>query len=177
MTNPLEQYQEWTSYVIGERLSGVKGVIYFFETPDLEHPQQLQLIFSHTEKAVSFKCGKDGSTLELTDSLVQENDFGEYGKEIIMDLSSSMSFVDYIGKFLLTVYSIFSSVEDAYIGIKLVFEGGLDLIVVNIGVATGIVEGLVTASDEDESMWKKIESYLHTESKKHALSWKFFGDK
>ncbi|MDG0806301.1 hypothetical protein [Pectobacterium brasiliense] len=44
-------------------------------------------------------------------------------------------------------------------------------------VATGIVEGLVTASDEDESMWKRIESYLHTESKKHALSWKFFGDK
>ncbi|KHS81747.1 hypothetical protein V6M93_14825 [Pectobacterium brasiliense] len=44
-------------------------------------------------------------------------------------------------------------------------------------VATGIVEGLVTASDEGESMWKRIESYLHTESKKHALSWKFFGDK
>ncbi|KHS75756.1 hypothetical protein RC94_10830 [Pectobacterium brasiliense] len=44
-------------------------------------------------------------------------------------------------------------------------------------VATGIVEGLVTASDEDESMWKRIESYLHTESKNHALSWKFFGDK
>ncbi|MFJ5456147.1 hypothetical protein [Pectobacterium sp. CHL-2024] len=44
-------------------------------------------------------------------------------------------------------------------------------------VATGLIEALVTASDEDESMWKKIESYLHTESKKHALSWKFFGDK
>ncbi|MBA0210038.1 hypothetical protein [Pectobacterium brasiliense] len=43
-------------------------------------------------------------------------------------------------------------------------------------VATGLIEALVTASDEDESMWKKIESYLHTESKKHALSWKFFGD-
>ncbi|MFJ5359594.1 hypothetical protein ACIPUG_01360 [Pectobacterium sp. CHL-2024] len=44
-------------------------------------------------------------------------------------------------------------------------------------VASGLIEALVTASDEDESMWKKIESYLHTESKKHALSWKFFGDK
>ncbi|MBN3057636.1 MULTISPECIES: hypothetical protein [Pectobacterium] len=149
MMNPLGQYQEWASYVIGERLSGVKGVIYFFETPDLEHPQQLQLIFSNTEKAVSFRCGKDGSTLELTDSPVQENDLGEYGKEIIMDLSSSISFVDYIGKFLLTVYSIFSSVEDAYIGIKLVFEGGLNLIVVNIGDEINIFDSLSSCENDD----------------------------
>ncbi|MBA5235547.1 hypothetical protein H2Y54_03125 [Pectobacterium aroidearum] len=155
MTNPLAQYQEWTSYVIGERLSGVKGVIHFFETPDLEHPQQLQLIFSRTEKAVSFRCGKDGSTLELTGSPVQENDLGEYGKEIIMDLSSSMSFVDYIGKFLLTVYSIFSSVEDAYIGIKLVFEGDMNLIVVNIGDEINIFDSL-SSCEKDDIKYKEL---------------------
>ncbi|MEI7369018.1 hypothetical protein WCT94_15420 [Pectobacterium sp. 1950-15] len=149
MTNPLAQYQEWTSYVIGERLSGVKGVIYFFETPDLEHPQQLQLIFSNTEKAFSFRCGKDGSTLELTDSPVQENDLGEYGKEIIMDVSSSMSFVDYIGKPLLKVYSIFSSIEDAYIGVKLVFDGDLNLIVLNIGDEINIFGSLSSCENDD----------------------------
>ncbi|UAY94274.1 hypothetical protein KSL88_09950 [Pectobacterium polaris] len=42
-------------------------------------------------------------------------------------------------------------------------------------VATGLVEALVTASDEDESVWEKIENYLHSESKNHALSWRDFG--
>ncbi|MDQ9129177.1 hypothetical protein RDT67_22420 [Serratia fonticola] len=42
-------------------------------------------------------------------------------------------------------------------------------------VATGLVESLVTASDENKSVWKEIEAYLHVESKKHALAWKNFG--
>ena len=149
MTNPLGQYKKWASYVIGERLLEVKGVIYFFETPDLEHPQQLQLIFSNTEKAFSFRCGKDGSTLELTDSPVQENDLGEYGKEIIMDISSSMSFVDCIGNPLLKVYSIFSSIEGAYIGVKLVFDGDLNLIVLNIGDEINIFGSLSSCENDD----------------------------
>jgi len=42
-------------------------------------------------------------------------------------------------------------------------------------VATGLVESLVTASDENEELWKEIESCLQPESKKHALAWKNFG--
>lgn len=42
-------------------------------------------------------------------------------------------------------------------------------------VATGLVESLVTASDENEELWKEIESCLQPESKKHALAWKKFG--
>lgn len=42
-------------------------------------------------------------------------------------------------------------------------------------VATGLVESLVTASDESESVRKEVEGYLHPESKKHALAWKNFG--
>jgi hypothetical protein len=42
-------------------------------------------------------------------------------------------------------------------------------------VATGLIESLVTATDEDEPVWKEIEGYLHVESKKHALAWKNFG--
>ncbi|QRN40176.1 hypothetical protein [Pectobacterium carotovorum] len=45
----------------------------------------------------------------------------------------------------------------------------------NTDLATGLVEALVTASDEDESVWGKIENYLHSESKNHALSWRNFG--
>lgn len=152
MMNPLGQYQEWVNHVIGERLSGVRGLIYVFETPDFEHPQQLQFIFSNTKSIASFRCGKDGSTLEITDFPVQGNDLGEYGKEIIMDVSNSTLFVDYIGKSLLKAYSIFSSIEDAYIGIKLVFESGLSLIAVNIGDEINIRESLSSSYEHDEGI-------------------------
>jgi len=42
-------------------------------------------------------------------------------------------------------------------------------------VATGLVESLVSASDENIELWKEIESNLQLESKKHALAWKNFG--
>lgn len=42
-------------------------------------------------------------------------------------------------------------------------------------VATGLVESLVTASDENDELWEGIEYYLQSESKKHALAWKNFG--
>ncbi|MEQ9898428.1 hypothetical protein ABRP59_02185 [Pectobacterium punjabense] len=130
----------------------MKGVIYAFETLDLEHPQQLQFIFSNTEVIVSFRCGKDGSTLELSDSPIQGNDLGEYGKEIIMDVSNSRLFVGYIGKTLLKIYSIFSSIEDTYIGIKLVFEGNLSLIVVNVGDEINIFDSFSSSYEHDEGI-------------------------
>jgi len=152
MINPLGQYQEWVSHVIGKRLSGVRGLIYVFETPDFEHPQQLQFIFSNTENIASFRCGKDGSTLEVTDFPVQGVDLGEYGKEVIMDLSNLPLFVDCIGKSLLKVYSIFSSVENAYIGIKLVFESGLCLIAINVGDELNISDFLSSSYEHDEGI-------------------------
>lgn len=66
MINPLGKYQEWTRCVIGEKLSVVRGLIYMLDKPEVERPQQLQLVFSNNDKSVSFKCGKDGSSLEMT---------------------------------------------------------------------------------------------------------------
>ncbi|WP_145476093.1 DUF7674 family protein [Yersinia similis] len=42
-------------------------------------------------------------------------------------------------------------------------------------VATGLIESLVTATDENEELWKAIEAWLHIESRKHAIAWKNFG--
>ena len=42
-------------------------------------------------------------------------------------------------------------------------------------VATGLIESLVTVSDENTALWKEIESCLQPESKKHFLAWKNFG--
>ena len=42
-------------------------------------------------------------------------------------------------------------------------------------VATGLVESLVTASDGNDVLWKDIEQHLGSESNKHAIAWKNFG--
>lgn len=42
-------------------------------------------------------------------------------------------------------------------------------------VATGLVEALVNASDDNPELWNKIESCLGSESRSHALAWKKFG--
>lgn len=42
-------------------------------------------------------------------------------------------------------------------------------------VATGLVESLVTASDGNDELWKDIEQHLGSESNKHAIAWKNFG--
>ncbi|MGL4860954.1 MAG: DUF7674 family protein [Enterobacteriaceae bacterium] len=42
-------------------------------------------------------------------------------------------------------------------------------------VATGLVEGIVTETDSDESLWIEIESYLGEKSREHAIAWRNFG--
>ncbi|GKW35878.1 hypothetical protein [Pectobacterium versatile] len=148
----LGKYRKWVSSVINERLLGVRGLVYELDTPDFYRPQKLQFIFSNTEKLFSLMCSKDGSSLVLTDSPIQESDLGEYGKEVIMELSNITLFIDYIGKRLLEIYSIFSSVEDAFMGIKFVFEGDLNLIIVNFGDEINIFNSLPSSYEHDEGI-------------------------
>ncbi|WP_426817035.1 hypothetical protein ACP3TC_18785 [Winslowiella sp. 2C04] len=128
-----EIYQEWGRNVIGSKLCSVNGLVYIYETADLEHPQQLQLIFSGINRGGSFRCGKDGATLALTELPMQESDLGEYGKEVIMDMSDSCSFYRYIGRVVSKVFAIYSDIDKALIGLKLVFDDGLNLIIINLG--------------------------------------------
>lgn len=69
-----------------------------------------------------------------------------------MDVSNTSFFADYIGKFLLKVYSIFSSADDANIGIKLVFESDLSLIIVNIGDELNISDSLSSSYEHNEGV-------------------------
>ncbi|MEB6380844.1 hypothetical protein MXM41_18205 [Leclercia adecarboxylata] len=152
MINPLENYEEWTLEVVGKKLLGINGLIYILEDPDFDHPQQLQLVFSKTGIADSLKCGKDGSTLELTDHPMQEKDLGEYGKEIIIDISHINPFVKFIGKTLSKVFLIFSSAEDAYVGLRLNFEDNFSLFIMNIGDEINIFECLPKSFEQNEGI-------------------------
>lgn len=149
MMTPLEQYRGWARRVLGKKLSRVMGVIYIFEVPYLEQPQRLQFEFYNVENAASFQCGKDGSSLELTDSPLQEIDLGEHGKEVIMDISylPSLSRVHY--KVLVNVYAVFSEVEDSYIGVKLLFEDGLIVFILNVGDEINIFESLPLSYEQE----------------------------
>lgn len=152
MIKSSEKYQKWARNVIGEKLSSVKGLIYFFKAPDFEHPQQLQLIFSNISNVTSFKCGKDGSTLELTDNPMQEKNLGEYGEEIILDISHTPSLINFIGKTLLKIYVAFSFTEDSYVGIKLSFEGEKSFVIANIGDEINILDSFPSSYEEVEGI-------------------------
>ncbi|MGC1070630.1 hypothetical protein [Pantoea agglomerans] len=152
MINVVEGYQKWTRSVVGRKLLRVNGVIYSLETHDFSHPQQLQLVFSEVEEMESFKCGRDGSTLELTYVPLQGKDLGEYGRETVIDISHVYPFVNYLEKKLLKVFLIFSSLEDAFIGVKLVFEGELILFIINVGDEISILESLSSSYEQDEGI-------------------------
>lgn len=152
MINVVGGYQKWARSVVGRKLLRVNGVIYSLETHDFSHPQQLQLVFSEVEEMESFKCGRDGSTLELTDVPLQGNDLGEYGRETVIDISHVYPFVNYLEKKILKVFLIFSSLEDAFIGVKLVFEGELMLFIMNVGDEISMLESLSSSYEQDEGI-------------------------
>ncbi|WP_436873936.1 hypothetical protein [Kosakonia sacchari] len=84
--------------IVGLRLNDIYGLIYVPETPDFSSPQQLQLIFSCKSESITIKGGADGATLELFNSPMQESDLGEFGKQVIMNLSSFQQYKGYIAE-------------------------------------------------------------------------------
>ena len=80
-----------------------------------------------------------------------------------------------VGKNLAAQLSLLSSSEKQFIFQHI--EDGMcsEENELNTAVATGLIESLITASDENTKLWKEIESNLQPESKKHALAWKNFG--
>lgn len=42
-------------------------------------------------------------------------------------------------------------------------------------VATGLIEAMVTSTDDNQCLWEEVEKALRQKSKEHALAWKIFG--
>lgn len=145
-------YQDLAHNVVGQKLRNVNGLIYVYDVPDLGAPQQLELIFFGENKNIAFKCGQDGASLELINSPMQENDLGEYGKEIIMDLSNSFLFQKVIGRKLCRFYMVYSEIEQKVIGTKLVFDEELTLVIVNLGDEIKVFDSLSMEYERDEKI-------------------------
>jgi hypothetical protein len=147
-----EVYQEWGHGVVGNKLHDVIGLIYVFQSPDLEHPQQLQLIFTDPIHNVNFRCGADGATLDFTKTPIRESDFGEYGKEVVMSMSDSLLFQKYIGRCVSKVFLIYSDTENTTVGIRVVFDAELNLIIINLGDEINFFDSLPLKYEEDEGL-------------------------
>lgn len=152
MSSIVDKFKIWVEHVIERRLLAVKGVIYFYDTPDYAHPQQLQFVFSNTITALTLKCDGDGSSLGIVDSPLQNTDLGDYGKEVVMDLSLTHPFINLIDKELLRTSLIYSTLEDSYIGIKFMFNEEQDLFILNLGDELNVLDSLPESFLEDEGI-------------------------
>ena len=145
-------YQKWISGCIGKELSVVKGLIYVFDAPDFNHPQQLQLVFGEGGEIAKFRCGSNGSRLEISYSPLKEKELGEYGKEVIIDLSGFPMFINCIGKILLKACLIYSLMEDDCVGIKLLFEGDYGLLIMNVGDEINVLDCFSLSYEQEEGL-------------------------
>ncbi|MGJ0194804.1 hypothetical protein ACR6A7_21070 [Pantoea sp. RRHST58] len=152
----LIKYVKWRRVVVGQELSKVIGLIFILKVPCFEHPQRLQFIFDGVKGGENFKCGGDGASLELTSSPLLESDLGEYGNEEILDISANEPFYECIGRKLAGLHLIFSSVEDANIGVRFNFEGGEGFCVVNWGDEINIMKCLPDAFEKNEGIKYKV---------------------
>lgn len=157
MITCLEHYSEWAHHVEGKKLQGVKGLLYAYEFPDIDHPQQLQFVFADSKNVGVFKCAKDGSTLEIANLPMQENDLGEYGKELIIDISEHPMLSECISETLQEVYSVFSKEERTYVGLMLKFSNECEIFILNIGDELNMFKSLPLAYEQKEGIiFKKI---------------------
>jgi len=114
------------------------------------------LFFDGVKGGGIFKCGGDGASLELTSSPLLESDIGEYGNEGIVDISANEPFYECIGRKLAELHLIFSSVEDANIGVRFNFEDGEGFCVVNWGDEINIMKCLPDAFEKNEGVKYKV---------------------
>lgn len=67
-----------------------------------------------------------------------------------MDMSNLPSFSRVIHKTLVKAYAVFSETEKSYIGLKLLFEAGLELFVLNVGDEINIFEFLPLSYEQED---------------------------
>lgn len=128
----LKSLKEWLSSIVGENLKSVYGLIYIYETEDINHPQELQVIFE-TGLIKKISCSSNGSSLLIQDSPMIESDLGEYGKQVIKDISDMPVFDDVIGEELQDLEVINSEVEKGIVGLRFQFSNSKNIDILTLG--------------------------------------------
>lgn len=128
----LKSLKEWFSSIVGKNLKSVYGLIYIYETEDINHPQELQVIFE-TGLIKKISCSSNGSSLLIQDLPMIESDLGEYGKQLIKDISDMPVFVDVIGEELQNLEVINSEIEQSIVGLRFQFSNSKNIDILTLG--------------------------------------------
>jgi hypothetical protein len=143
--------EEWFRSIIGKKLNAIYGLIYIYLTEDINHPQELQIIFEN-EITRKISCGSDGSTLRIDNSPMIESDLGEYGKQLIMDISNVPVFQQAVGEKLEKLEVIESKREQCIVGINLKFSNSIIINILTIGDEISYYTSIPLSIVEDEEL-------------------------
>jgi hypothetical protein len=92
----------------------------------------LSLKFSLTGYG-KFKCSYDGSSINWQEGEPHESDMDEFGSQVVENLSESQLWQRVLNKVLVGAELLYSSIEDTFIGVKLSFDGGSSVSIINLG--------------------------------------------
>jgi hypothetical protein len=135
-----KESHDWGIGIIGNRLKSVQGLVYMLHVEDIEHPQELFFEFEGAGISRKISCGQDGSSLVVCNKPMIDGDLGEYGKQIIKDISQHSIFnIQYsifnglIGQKLSCFNAIYSEIEQCVIGFSFIFYNYGQISLLNLG--------------------------------------------
>ncbi|NRN29310.1 hypothetical protein [Photorhabdus heterorhabditis] len=128
-----KEAHDWGVGIIGNRLKSVQGLVYILHVEDIEHPQELLFEFEGAGVSRKISCSQDGSSLVVCNKPMLESDLGEYGKQIIKDISQHPIFNELIGRKLSRFNAIYSEIEQCVIGFNFIFYSYGQISLLNLG--------------------------------------------
>lgn len=159
--NPLlRSLIKWLYSIIGQKLAGVIALIHVYdEHEDNESPQAIYLKFEN-DLGGNLECASDGESILYSPKLPAETDLGEYGKEILKDISNTELWCECVGSSLVSSFVLFAN-GNVSIGVRLIFQSGKSIDIVNLGDEIYIYNFLPRHIVEEENItFDKVSSEM-----------------
>lgn len=147
-----EQFRNWLRIIIGRKLITIQGLIYVKDGEEkTSSPQELFLSFDSGVQG-KLKCGSDGESLVWDMQELEAVDLGEYGDEVVRDLSYLSCWKNLIGHLLVDV-KLIKSLRGSYLmGLLFSFDNDLSIVVVNLGDEIYMFESLPKEIAQEEEI-------------------------
>lgn len=127
-----EDFKSWLLNCVGRNLVQVFGAFHVFEGGKNEFPQAVSLLFDEGNFG-TLECASDGSSIAYRPNAAVGRDLGEYGVEQILSLSNEAQFLPLMGRMLISVSLLESSIEDSIVGVAFNFFEFESIALVNLG--------------------------------------------
>ncbi len=116
--------------IIGCKLISVIALIYVHNGEEMFPPQELLLNFE-SNKRLKLVCSSDGESLVWNSGELKITNLGEYGEEIVKDISN-LPYCNPLVGCVVTNVELIKSSDECLIGLKFLFEK-LSLVIANLG--------------------------------------------